>query len=45
VTLAAGSDAAAALALHRVAHERCFIARSVNFPVEHQPSIEVLTDG
>lgn len=26
-----------ASALHRKAHERCFIARSVNFPVYHDP--------
>ncbi|GBQ31384.1 OsmC-like protein [Gluconacetobacter azotocaptans DSM 13594] len=37
VTLAAGSDIVAAEALHRVAHETCFIARSVNFPVHHAP--------
>ena len=33
VTIAAGSDAARAEALHRDAHAFCFIARSVNFPV------------
>jgi len=32
VTLAAGSDAAAAQALHEEAHHNCFIAASVNFP-------------
>ncbi|CAH2602791.1 OsmC/Ohr family protein [Rhodovastum atsumiense] len=37
VTLAAGADRARAEALHHKAHEMCFIARSVNFPVEHQP--------
>ncbi|MFC7450391.1 OsmC family protein [Rhodococcus daqingensis] len=25
-------------ALHAVAHEKCFIARSVNFPVHHRPT-------
>jgi organic hydroperoxide reductase OsmC/OhrA len=30
---------AEAMALHPRAHELCFIARSVNFPVEHQPVI------
>jgi organic hydroperoxide reductase OsmC/OhrA len=25
--------------LHRDAHEKCFIARSVNFPVRHQPAV------
>jgi organic hydroperoxide reductase OsmC/OhrA len=29
-----------AIALHHRAHELCFIARSVNFPVEHEPVIE-----
>jgi organic hydroperoxide reductase OsmC/OhrA len=35
VTLAAGSDKTMAEALHARAHSMCFIARSVNFPVEH----------
>lgn len=30
---------AEATALHDKAHELCFIARSVNFPVEHQPVV------
>src|SRR5690349_6614764 len=33
VTLAAGMNEAAALAAHHEAHEKCFIASSVNFPV------------
>ena len=33
VTLAAGADISEAEALHDKAHEACFIARSVNFPV------------
>ena len=37
VTLQAGADLARAEALHVLAHERCFIASSVNFPVEHAP--------
>lgn len=37
VSLAAGSDRKQAEALHYKAHEMCFIARSVNFPVEHRP--------
>lgn len=41
VTLAAGSDKARAEALHATAHAMCFIARSVNFPVEHHPIIQV----
>ena len=28
-----------ALALHPRAHELCFVARSVNFPVEHEPVV------
>jgi organic hydroperoxide reductase OsmC/OhrA len=39
VTLAAGSDLGRARALHQTAHEKCFIANSVNFPVECQPEI------
>lgn len=42
VGLAAGSDTARAKALHRQAHEMCFIARSVNFPVELHPVLVVL---
>ena len=41
VTIAAGSDEARALELHHKAHEQCFIANSVNFPVEHQPEIRI----
>ncbi len=45
ITLAAGTDVSAAEALHEQAHHLCFIARSVNFPVEavasyHQASAE-----
>ncbi len=39
VTLAAGADTAKALALHQQAHANCFIARSVNFPVRHEPVV------
>ncbi len=31
---------ARALELHDVAREECFIANSVNFPVEHEPRVE-----
>lgn len=41
VTLAPGSDKEKAQALHHIAHEKCFIARSVNFPVDHDPVVEV----
>jgi len=38
VTIAAG-DAAKAKELHHEAHGLCFIARSVNFPVENEPEV------
>ena len=41
VTIAAGSDIQKARELHHSAHANCFIARSVNFPVEHEPAISV----
>ncbi|ARJ68837.1 OsmC family protein [Paracoccus contaminans] len=37
ITVAAGTDIAAAAAIHHRIPEVCFIARSVNFPVDHQP--------
>lgn len=39
-TLAAGSDEAAAKALHDDAHHLCFIANSVNFPVAIEPTVQ-----
>lgn len=39
VTITAQSNAAMARELHHQAHENCFIARSVDFPVEHAPVI------
>jgi organic hydroperoxide reductase OsmC/OhrA len=39
VILTAGSDAGKARALHEKAHELCFIANSVNFPVLCEPVI------
>jgi len=41
VTVAAGTDTAKARQLHEAAHAKCFIARSVNFPVEHEAKIIV----
>jgi len=41
VSLAAGSSVERAQALHEKAHGECFIANSVNFPVQNQP--ETLT--
>ena len=39
VVIATGSDAALAEALHAEAAAACFIARSVNFPVQHRATI------
>jgi organic hydroperoxide reductase OsmC/OhrA len=39
VRLGPGSDQAKAHALHHDAHSKCFIARSVNFPVTCEPAI------
>jgi organic hydroperoxide reductase OsmC/OhrA len=41
VTIAAGADAELAQRLHDGVDELCFIARSVNFPVRHEPSTVV----
>lgn len=38
VTVAPGSDASQAWQLHHAAHEACFIARSVAFPVTCEPA-------
>jgi organic hydroperoxide reductase OsmC/OhrA len=40
VTIATGDDKAKAVALHEEAHHYCFIANSVNFPVEVVPEIK-----
>jgi organic hydroperoxide reductase OsmC/OhrA len=45
VTVAPGSDLTEALGLHEIAHKNCFIARSVNFPVEHAATVVESTDG
>jgi organic hydroperoxide reductase OsmC/OhrA len=39
VTIRRGDDAALAARLHHEAHEKCFIASSVRFPVEAEPAI------
>jgi len=36
VVISADSDVDKAVALHKQAHEQCFIANSVNFPVHHE---------
>ena len=40
VTVTADSNTAKAAALHHDAHEKCFIANSVNFPIACEPSIK-----
>jgi organic hydroperoxide reductase OsmC/OhrA len=42
VTVAGGSDIVKARELHRAAHAKCFIANSINFPVEHEPEISAV---
>lgn len=44
VTIKPGSDKDRAAALHERANEMCFIARSVNFPISHEPDI-IVADG
>ncbi|WP_419994424.1 OsmC family protein [Streptomyces boninensis] len=39
VTVSDPSMVDKALELHAPAHEKCFIARSVNFPVRHEPQV------
>lgn len=41
VTITAASDMAKARELHHEAHAKCFIANSVNFPVDHEPEIRM----
>src|SRR5215470_345501 len=41
VTVAAGSDPERVSALHHIAHEKCFVANSVNFPVICEPKVVV----
>lgn len=40
IVIAAGGDREKATALHHDAHEKCFIANSVNFPIACEPVIE-----
>jgi organic hydroperoxide reductase OsmC/OhrA len=44
VRLAPGSDRGKANSLHEEAHKKCFIARSVNFPVKCEPIIDERAD-
>jgi organic hydroperoxide reductase OsmC/OhrA len=41
IVVGAGTDLALADSLHAQVHEFCFIARSVNFPVEYRATYEV----
>ncbi len=43
VTILPGGDPTLAAHLHSRAHELCFIANSVNFPVTCEPTIVVAT--
>ena len=43
VVVSNDSDPQVALRLHEDAHEECFIANSVNFPVRHAPVVDVLS--
>src|SRR3954453_7360056 len=45
VTLRRGADVAKAQALHAAAHDKCFIARSVNFPVRVAPTVTEAAKG
>lgn len=38
IVIGAGSDLAEAEAIHHRVHEFCFIARSVNFPIDYAPT-------
>jgi len=42
VVVTSGADLRVAEAIHHRIHEVCFIARSVNFPVEYEPSLTIL---
>jgi organic hydroperoxide reductase OsmC/OhrA len=41
VTVAPGTDLDRARELHHPAHDDCYVANSVNFPVRHEPTIVV----
>ncbi|MGD0102738.1 MAG: OsmC family protein [Rhodopila sp.] len=41
IIIQSGGDIAKATDLHRDAHEFCFIANSVNFPVDYEPVITI----
>ena len=45
VTITSESDAETAARLHEKAHAMCFIARSVNFAVDHEPETVIAQTG
>jgi organic hydroperoxide reductase OsmC/OhrA len=45
VTITEAADRPRALELHSRAHDMCFIARSVNFPVDCEPTVAVQQSG
>ena len=45
VTITAERDAETAARLHEKAHAMCFIARSVNFAVDHEPETVIAQNG
>ena len=45
VTLRAGDNRSLAEQLHHAAHEKCYIANSVNFPIRCEPIIEAASDA
>jgi organic hydroperoxide reductase OsmC/OhrA len=45
VTITDPDDRSRALQLHSRAHDMCFIARSVNFPVDCEPTVDVRQSG
>ncbi|WP_085909550.1 OsmC family protein [Kiloniella majae] len=43
ITISEDSDKEKAIQLHHEANKLCFIARSVNFPIHHEPQIKIET--
>ena len=41
VTIEAGGDMDKAQALHHKANDMCFIANSMNFPIQHEATIKI----
>jgi len=45
VTIRAGCDTAVAAILHTSAHDKCFIANSLNFPIRCEPRLVTRSEG